>query len=258
MKISAELFPVLELFNSNPQTTLQSLGKIGFTGIELYGNPTIDADKLRFMVEQSGLQITGYQVPWRLMQNGGLKDVIKYQKSLHNKHIIIAALGGPWESGHKVSENTISTWKKHALRINEMCKELSMQGMDLTYHTHSYDFGEKVERKETSFEILKQNVLPMVNFEIDSGNCLEGGLYPQKEILKLSGRSPFVHCKPYSKAKRYEIKFDSSLDENDWSSIIEASRISKTKWLVVEPESQSLGTSLEMMEDGFKCINKYI
>lgn len=258
MQVAAELFPILEPFKRNPEQTMLKLKESGFEGIELYGDPILEPEKLKKLITKSGLKITGYQVPWRLMQNGGMEKVIGYQKKLENTHIIIAALGGPWESGHKISENTIATWEKHAERINEMDKLLSENNMDLTYHTHSYDFGDKVEQKETSFEIFKRTVSSSVNFEIDSGNCIEGGLSPQKEIIKIRGRVPFVHCKPYATSKGYEIKFGTSLDENNWPEILDSAKKAETKWMVIEPEAATLGDSMDLMVDGLNCIKKYL
>ncbi|MFC6177627.1 sugar phosphate isomerase/epimerase family protein [Companilactobacillus huachuanensis] len=258
MQISAELFPILDYFKLNPQETLFKLKQSGFSGIELYGDPIFPANELKNMIQNSGLKISGYQVPWRLMQNGGLQNVIQYQQELGNQHIIIAALGGPWESGHKVNENTIDTWERHVKRIDEMNQTLRKINLDLTYHTHDYDFGEKVEGLKTSYEILVQEVSSTVNFEIDTGNCLEGGLIPQKEIRRMHDRVPFIHCKPLSKSKGYEIDFDDNQDENNWAEIVEAAKISGTKYLVIEPEATELGDSMDLMIEGFNCLKKYL
>jgi len=137
MKYAAELFPVLNDYKNNPLETLSKLRKSGFSGIEMFGVSDFCADELKQMIFNSGLELTGYQLPWNQLQGTKLTDTIAYQKKICNKHIIIDALGGPWESGHKVTENTVAMWEKHAEQITQINQELRNNGMDLTYHTHT-------------------------------------------------------------------------------------------------------------------------
>lgn len=258
MKIAAELFPVLKEFKDNPLNTLKLLKSYGYEGLEMYGDPLMPAGKLKQVIDKSGLKLTGYQVPWRLMQGHGLSEVIDYQKQLNNQEIIIAALGGPWESGHKVFENTVNVWTQHAKRINEMAKAFKKNDMSLSYHTHDYDFGELVENTSVSLDILLQNIISDVGIEIDTGNCIEGGKIPQDELIKLGKRCKFVHCKPYSKELRYELLIGDSKDENQWPNIFEACQKVGTQWLVVEPESKTLGPSLNVMQESIQRIKRQL
>lgn len=255
MQIAAELYPVLEDFKKAPQETLNQLKAIGYTGIEWYGDPIMEASDIRKLIDESGLTLTGAQVPWRLMQGNGLQKVIAYQKALKNQHVLIAALGGPWESGHKISENTVATWQKHAARINEMDHAFHDVGMTLGYHTHAYDFGELVEGKAVSLDILLNAIDYDVQIEVDTGNCIEGGRVPQHELQRLTGRVPFVHCKPFGKEHQYEVALGSDEDENDWPAIVAAAKDAESQWLVIEPESATLGSPLETMAQCFEALH---
>lgn len=258
MQIAAELYPVLEDFKKDPQGTLSQLKAIGYTGIEWYGDPIMAASDLRKLIDDSGLTLTGAQVPWRLMQGTGLQKVIAYQKALKNQHVLIAALGGPWESGHKVSENTVATWQKHAARINEMNQVFHDAGMTLGYHTHAYDFGELVENQAVSLDILLSTINADVQVEVDTGNCIEGQRDPSAELQRLAGRVPFVHCKPFSFKSRYEVPLASPEDANDWPAIIQAAKAAQTQWLVVEPESTTLGSSMDTMAQCYQALSPFL
>lgn len=258
MLIAAELYPVLEDFKKDPQATLHQLKAIGYTGIEWYGDPIMEASDIRKLIDESGLTLTGAQVPWRLMQGDNLQKVIAYQKALKNQHVLIAALGGPWESGHKVSENTVATWQKHAARINEMNQVFHDAGMTLGYHTHAYDFCELVEGRAVSLDILLNAIDSDVQIEVDTGNCIEGGREPQHELLRLTGRVPFVHCKPYGAKAKYEVALGSEADENDWPAIVNAAKDAGSQWLVVEPESTTLGSPLEIMAQCFEALKPFV
>lgn len=257
MEYAAELFPILSEYNNDSLGTLSKLKDMGYRGIEMFGVSKFSADELKQIIDQSGLVLTGYQLPWREMQASTLISTINYQQRLGNKHLIIDALGGPWESGHKVTENTVEMWKKHAKRINEINKELIDCGMDLTYHTHAYDYGEPIENTVPSLEILLKYIDASVGIEVDTGNCIEGGQSPVVYIDKLKNRVQFVHCKPYSKSLRYDVSLGSIKDENKWSDIIKAAKYSGTNWLVVEPESTKLGNIFDVMNDSLKELIKY-
>lgn len=257
MEYAAELFPILSEYNKNPLGTLSKLNDMGYKGIEMFGVSKFSADELKQIINRSGLVLTGYQLPWREMQTQTLASTINYQRTLGNKHVIIDALGGPWESGHKVTENTVAMWEKHAKRINEINRELKGYGMDLTYHTHAYDYGEPIENTVPSLEILLENIDTSVGIEVDTGNCIEGGKSPVVYMNKLKNRVQFVHCKPYSKSLRYDVALGSAKDENKWSDIIKTAEYSGTKWLVVEPESTKLGNILDVMNDSLKTLIKY-
>lgn len=256
MEYAAELFPVLTEYNNDPLDTLSKLKSMGYKGIEMFGISKFSADELKRIIDQSGLVLTGYQLPWKEMQESTLASTIIYQQKLGNKHLIIDALGGPWESGHKITENTIAMWEDHAKRINEINKELGDYGMDLTYHTHAYDYGEPIENTIPSLEILLDNIDTSIGIEVDTGNCIEGGQSPAAYIRKLKNRVQFVHCKPYSKSLRYDVPLGSIKDENDWPDIIKAADHSGTNWLVVEPESTKLENILDIMNDSLIELTK--
>ncbi|MFC6176976.1 sugar phosphate isomerase/epimerase family protein [Companilactobacillus huachuanensis] len=257
MKYAAELWPVLSDYEKDPDYTLSKLKNIGYDGIEMFGISKFTPSELKALIAKSKLVLSGYQLPWTQFQGNQLKQTILYQKELGNKHIIIDALGGPWESGHKISENTISMWQAHAARINQINDELKENNMDLTYHTHDYDYGELIEGTVPSLEILLKNISPSVNIEIDTGNCIEGGKSPSKYIKSLKGRVPFVHCKPYAKSLQYEVRLGSDKDENNWSEIFNSAQNSGTKWLVVEPESLTLGNIFDVLDDSLKQLKTF-
>lgn len=257
MEYAAELFPVLSEYNNDSLSTLSKLKDMGYSGIEMFGVSKFSAGELKQIIDQSGLVLTGYQLPWREMQTSTLASTINYQQTLGNKHLIIDALGGPWESGHKVTENTVAMWKKHAKRINEINKVLIDCGMDLTYYTHAYDYGEPIENTVPSLEILLKYIDTSVGIEVDTGNCIEGGQSPVAYMNRLKNRIQFVHCKPYSKLLRYDVPLGSIEDENKWPDIIKAAEYNGTNWLIVEPESTKLGNILNVMQDSLKKLVKY-
>lgn len=255
IKFSAALFPVFDDFQKNPRKTLKILSEMGFKGVELYGDFIHPAPLLREICQDYQLTITGAQVSWRHLNSQHLAGVMNYYQALGNPHLIIAALGGPWESGHKVTENTIATWLSHAERINQLAQSLTEKGFTLDYHTHDYDFGDKIEGKQSSFELLCEQTNPQVGIEIDTGSCIKGGKIPQHLIAELGERARFVHCKPVTEKGSFETNIGASDDANDWTEIISASQKSAVEWLVVEPENESTDWRISM-KNGLKYLQK--
>lgn len=251
MRIAAGLYPFFNAYQANPTKTLQCIQQIGYEGLEFYGAPLIPAQTLRGLLDQTGLLNAGYQVSWRLLQPQTLKETIKYQKQLGTKRIVIPALGGPWESGHKQSENTLETWMGHIEYMNQLVDILQQEGFELAYHTHDYDFSDQIEGRATSYELIQANTTANIQIEIDTGNCLEGGLLPEKEILQLdASRLQAIHCKPFSFTTGYEQYFGGAEDATDWSAVITACGKQQVDWLVIEPESITLGSPEQIMEQG--------
>jgi len=248
IKLSTGVFPVLDDFRKNPEKTLKRLASVGYEGIELYGNFIHSPKVIREICQQYQLDISGAQTSWRYLNHAHLQEVMDYNYELGNKNIIISALGGPWESGHKKTENTISTWLSHAEKMNELQEVVSQNGFTLSYHTHDYDFGEKIEGKQTSFELIFQNTNQLVGIEVDTGSSIKGKQCPQKLIKALGKRAHLVHCKPIREDDSFDVNLGEPNDVNDWKEILTACLQAGTQWLVVEPENK--------LESGLTALTK--
>lgn len=258
MKIAAEIYSVIFDFNKAPSKTLAKLKEYGYDGVELYGDPKLSAKKVNQAISNSNLKLISYQLPWRLMQGNNLNRNIEYLKSIHCKNVVIPALGGPWEAGHKVSENTVDMWEKHAKRINDILKIFNKNGISLSYHTHDYDFNEKVENKKPSLQILLENMDRNVGIELDTGNCVQAFKKPEEEILKLKERVSLIHIKPFSKKRINSLHFGDPDDMNNWYKIIDAAKKAGVKWLIIENEFSEYKDQLLLMKDSIRRIKSYL
>ena len=246
LKLSAGIYPVFSEFQQNPDETLKKIARMGYEGIELYGNFSHPAKDIQKLCQKYHLEISGAQTSWRYLNQEHLKQVMDYNHEVGNKNIIISALGGPWESGHKRTENTISTWLAHIKRMNKLQKVMAHNGFTLNYHTHDYDFAEKIEDSQTSFELIFQNTNKFVGIEVDTGSRIRGNQSPQQLIEDLGARARCVHCKPVKNDGSFNVNLGESEDMNDWKKIVTSCSQARTQWLVVEPENE--------LEDGFTAL----
>lgn len=246
LKLSAGLFPVYPEFQKAPDETLKKIALMGYEGIELYGNFFHPAEKIQELCQKYKLEVSGAQTSWRYLNQAHLQEVMDYQHILGNKNIIISALGGPWESGHKKTENTLATWLAHTEKIDKLQEVLSRNGFTLSYHTHDYDFNEKIEGQQTSFELIRENTNPLFGIEVDTGSSIKGNQCPQKLITELGARARLIHAKPVKKDGSFDVNLGDSEDVNDWHKIILSCKQAGTQWLVVEPENER--------ENGFTAL----
>lgn len=258
IRLSAGMYPVREAFAAAPEATLAQLRQFGYQGVELYGLPSLPPETVARLCRENQLVISGCQVSWRYLQGESLEQVIQTLQAMSVTNLIITALGGPWESGHRQMDNTIVTWQKHAARMNELAERLAEVDMTITYHTHDYDFGELIEGKITSFELLKQETSQQVGIEVDTGSCLKGGKLPEAEILSLDSRARLIHCKPYSTESDFEVALGSQHDTNHWLEIYAAAKAVSTEWLVIEPEAESLGDTMSLMKYSLASLKLFI
>ncbi|MDB1750204.1 sugar phosphate isomerase/epimerase [Enterococcus avium] len=247
LKLSAGLFPVYPEFQKAPDEKLKKIALMGYEGIELYGNFFHPAEKIQELCQKYKLEVSGAQTSWRYLNQAHLQEVMDYHHILGNKNIIISALGGPWESGHKKTENTRSIWQAHIEKMNQLQEALSRNGFTLSYHTHDYDFNEKIEGQQTSFELIRENTNSLVGIEVDTGSSIKGNQCPQKLIAELGARARLVHAKPVKRDGSFDVNLGDSEDVNGWCKINLSCKQAGTQWLVVEPENER--------ENGFTALS---
>lgn len=261
MKIALGMYTVYEEFKKKPLLTLKKIKASGYDFIEMYGDPFLNADEFNELLNKSGLSLIGWHVEWKLLQPDSLNKTMEYHKKIGNKRLIIPALGGPWEVGHKIHENSADIWRKYSMRINWLDNELGHNGLEIMYHTHDYDYGEVLDNGQTSLDILIENCQPSVYFEIDSGNCLEVGRKPEEYLKRLGGQSDYLHCKAYSLAEGYEVLLGSSGDVTSWENLLRCGKATGVDYLVIENESVTLGDKIIVAKqdyDNLKTILKNI
>lgn len=254
IKYAAALYPIFNEFTAHPYSVLNELKQMGYDGIEFYGNIGIPAIELKKMLKDVGLENAGSQVSWKYLQKESLEKVIEYHSVLQTKNIIIAALGGPWESGHKISENTVSKWLEHIKYIYELENIFKKYEFQLMYHTHGYDFSEKIENKITSFELMSKELKNIIQFEIDIGSCIEGNKNPIDIFHDLEYNIKSLHCRPYSLQFKEEVLFGDQQDMVPWKQIKTCLEKMPLEWLVIEPECKTLGTPMECMSQGINFV----
>lgn len=253
-KIALGMFTVNEAVKKDMADTFLKLSKMGYTGIEFYGEPEDfpDAEKVKNALENANLQLTSWHIEWRNLQKNTIAKTIKYLKQVNCPIAVIPCLGGKWNVNHTIADESEALWRDYAVKINAINQALKSEGLRLGYHNHEHEF-ELVYNGKTVFDILFESLDSDIIMEFDTGNCIEGGYNPSDIIKKYSSRDVLLHLKPYSHKKGFNIVLGDEDDDNNWQDILSANP-SKYLWLIVESENQALAE----LTNASKCIEDLI
>ena len=258
MEIALGMYSVYTEFLKNPEETLEKISNMGIRYVEFYGDPIMSAAKMKALLNKYGLTIIGWHVEWKFLQERTIDKTIAYHKEVGNNVLMIPALGGPWEVGHTVDENTSERWRIYSARMAIIQDRLDKHEFHLGYHTHDYDFGEVLDNGQTSFEIIAANAPKEIFVEVDTGNCMEAKKNPVDYLKMIGAQGKFVHCKPYSLENGYNTKLGSSEDVNNWVEIIEQAQ-GETEYLILETEAEPLSESkIEIVENDIKRLKGFL
>lgn len=236
MSIALGLYSVYKELQTDIGRTLFQVKQLGYEGVEFYGEFTESPERIRDLLKQYELINCGWHTEWKLLQPDTLAATLDYHLCAGTPRVIIPALGGPWEIGHTLQQDSAEVWVKHAHAMNDLSYQLKAYDLQLGYHTHAHEFNTHYGAV-TPWEIICEHTNPDIILELDTGNCIEGGANPAEVLSRIHGRPVLVHCKPFSHQTGLETHIGETHDDNDWPETIRQCRLAGTQWLIVEHES---------------------
>ena len=254
MKTALALYTVFGELSGDLEGTLAGIRKIGYEGVEFYGPHQWPARRVRRALEANHLQLCGWHVEWKLLQEKELPDTLEYQREAGNENIIIPCLGGPWNVGHRSEENCEAIWRAYAKRMNALSERLANFGMTLGYHTHAHEFEDHFGEL-TPWKIFLEDLNPEIFLELDTGNCLEGGEDPAAMLQTARGRLKVIHCKAFGKARREQTLLGSPEDEIPWREVLEMAEKGGNEWLAIENEIEA-ENKLEVAKSDYNALKQ--
>ena len=224
MRLALQLYSVRGDCKKDFRGTVETVGAMGYEGVEFagyYGTKAKDLDKL---LKDNGLKPAGTHTQLNTLLGDNLKRTIEFHKTIGNKYLIVPGLP-------KQYCNSAEAWGKTAKLFNELAAKVKPHGMKVGYHNHSHEF--KPLGGKVPWDIFCSNTGPDVVTQIDTGNCHHGGGDAIALSKKYPGRSDTVHLKEYGKGKPM-------LGEGEmkWVEFLTFCKTAgKTDWLIVEQET---------------------
>lgn len=221
--IGFQLYTVRGEFERDAPGTLRKLGSIGYKGVEFWGyagTPNVyqkySAPELRKMLDDDGLKCCGMHLDLKALEPENLKRTIDINLQLGSPYLNVAAAKEKMSSEAGIAEL--------ARLLNQTAQQCKSQNLTAGYHAHPFDF-EKING-HFAWDLLFSQTEPVVNMQMDVGNCLSGKGDPIAMLKKYPGRTRSIHIKEHQ-----EKGFDSDFYKEVFQ-LCETS--SGTKWYIVE------------------------
>lgn len=237
-RIGAQLYTARDFLTTKEDfyESMKKIKEIGYEQIQASGLGISDADYIKKVCDEFGLEITCTHRP---LDNyiHKLDEEIKYHKTLGCK---IAGLGSmPPEFRDELKV------KEFVEVMNDIYEKLKKEGIEFAYHNHSFEFL-KYEGEYVMDYFIKHGKF---SFIVDTYWLAYAGINPVDFIKKLGKRAICVHFKDLAMKNITETKMAPVGCGNlDWEKIITACEEAGVKYALVEQD--------ECEEDPFICLKK--
>jgi sugar phosphate isomerase/epimerase len=252
--IGVQLYTVRGILPQKPAETLNAIRAIGYQEVEA---TWADFDKIRPMVQASGLKAVSMHVDNMLLTKGAdeMSRVADQIKAWGIQYAVFPYVPPNQRGGPEVI-------KALAGKLNLFGEKCRAAGLQAAYHNHAFESAPA--GNQTLFQVLIDNTdKKLVNFEVDCFWISVAGLDPVEFIKKLSGRVPLLHCK--DKAQGTEQRFNESVPRTafkevgngvlDWPAILRAASAAGVQHYFVE-QDQTPGDPLDSIRQSYNYLSK--
>jgi sugar phosphate isomerase/epimerase len=224
--IALQLYSVREACEEDLPGTLKAVAEMGYEGVEFAGYYGYEAQELRDLLDDVGLEVAGSHVGIKTLLEPELGESIAFNRVLRNKYLIVPGLPASYRASR-------DAWRETADAFNRIAEKLRVEGMFTGYHNHHIEFTPM--DGERPWDVLFGNTAPEVVMQLDTGNALHGGADPVAILERYPGRANTVHLKEYSATDELAL-----IGEGDvaWENVFHhCETLGGTEWYIVEQES---------------------
>ena len=223
------------------EDTLRKSSEIGYRAVELDldGMRALDLSKLKDLLSEIDLTPFAAHVEFDRLRDS-FDGVLSDCKHLGVEYVVVPNL--PRDKYCKDAAG----YRRGALELAELSKELRNRGFKFAYHNHAREFEKfdgKVAMELIFFEEKEDVRLPA---EVDVYWVQYAGADPAQWIRRLSGMVPLVHVKDMGMAQGKQMSTEVGEGNLNWPQIIEACEASEVQWYIVEQE--------DFLRDPLECI----
>ncbi len=183
--IGIQLYTVRDIMATDPQGTLNALGRIGYATVGVSGLYGHTPERFRDMLDTAGVRAVLTHTSWEAML-ANVQRELEIARILGVRYVVVPSLPASLRnvSGYRNAASAFSSW-------GEKCRSA---GLKFLFHNHNVDFV-KVDGK-VLYDILLDETDPrFVNFELDLYWIIAGGYDPLPYFERYPGRFPVFHVK---------------------------------------------------------------
>lgn len=193
--IGIQLYTLRNQIAEDPIATLKAVADAGYKQVEPYGFP--NAGPMIEAAKDFGLAVNSSHFNWESVTNPKKEGVTPFEKILDQaKETGLSHLVVPYLHDHE--RGGPDAYKRIAENCNHAAAKAKKAGIQLAYHNHAFEFESKNGGK-TGYQVLIDEFVPEMQFEVDVFWVVVGGQDPVKLIKQLKGRVSQVHLKDLKK-----------------------------------------------------------
>lgn len=244
-KVGLQIYSIRDIYSKDPVGALKLVKECGYDAVDFFGDIIMEAEKLKKILDDIGLECCGWHTPWNYLSNPGeLEKFVAYNKAIGNKYLICPGLPGQFTKNK-------DGWLEAAKMLNEVAAQLEKHGMYTGMHSHAGEFKPTDGSDELPWDIIAKNTCERVVLQLDMGNTYDAGVEPVAVLKKYPGRAQTIHIKPYSLTKG--MKAPIGEDDIDWAETVKfCNGPGNTEYFIVEYEEEDAKTGIKICADNFK------
>jgi sugar phosphate isomerase/epimerase len=182
--IGIQLYTVRDIMASDPQGTLNALGRIGYSTVGVSGLYGHSPGEFRSFLDNAGLRAVLTHTSWDAMLADSVRE-LEIARTLGVRYVVVPSLPG--------SLRNVAGYTRAAAAFSQWGADCRSAGFKFLFHNHNVDFvsvGGKV-----LYDILLDTDPRFVNFELDLYWIITGGYDPVPYFDRYPGRFPVFHVK---------------------------------------------------------------
>ena len=244
--VALQLYTVRDELAKDFAGTVRKVAEMGYAGVEFAGTGDLEAEAMRDLLQETGLQPAGYHASMDAIASE-FRSLLRYNQVIGNKYVGVSAL--------PADHRNPAGYRKAAQFLNKYGAAFKEAGIDLYYHNHAFEF----EPFDGTYglEVLYGETLPeLVKFEIDVYWVAYGGHDPAGLIEANSGRFPLIHLKDMTGEGDDRTWAEVGNGTIDFAPIFTASEANGAAWYIVE-QDRCAGPSLASAKLSLDNLKKW-
>lgn len=224
-QIALQLYTVRDALAVDLPGTLRAVSQAGYSAVELAGLPEIEPGELAGRLADAGLAAVASHEPLERLR-ADVDAVARRLTILGCSRAIV-----PWLPVE--DRDSADAVRRVAAELGTLEERLAAHGIRLGYHNHAFEF-EPVDGT-TTWEVLRAEAPPTVEFEIDVYWAAIGGMDPAALIEANRDRVRLLHMKDLDAGpERRDAPPGSGVLR--WDEILRTARAGGVEWYVVEQD----------------------
>jgi sugar phosphate isomerase/epimerase len=233
--IGVQLYTVRHMMEKDVGRTLEAVAAAGYKEVEFAGYFNTNPPVMKKLLDANGLSAPSSHIG---MGDLGprLNLTIEDANALGLKYLTVAWIDAP--------DRTPERYKRIAERLNAAGMQSLVDGVQLAYHNHSFDFTTVQGR--LLYDVMIEETDPRyVAMQADVFWMKHGGHDPASWIRRYPGRFHMMHVKDIGPAPENEMR-DVGKGTIDWAALIsQASRAGVKHWFVEHDEPENPVASIQ-------------